>query len=87
MIGQVRKAIISRVLRYAIPVGVAALIGAVAWYGHTQYQKGIDHAEIKFKENDREGAEDARNTAEEILRDSNNVDTDSLLNDTDGFRD
>lgn len=87
MIGLVSKAITSRILRIAIPIGAAALIGGVLWYGHSQYQKGFNQAVSEYEQRDREGAEDARNTAEEILRDSSNVDTDRLLNDTDGFRD
>lgn len=55
------------------------------------YLKGLSHGdkrtEAKFHKADREGAKDARKTADQIFRDTDGVGADELLARTDGLRD
>ena len=79
------------ILSNLVPIGIGAgLLVAVVWvrrYGKSQYKKGVDDTEATYRKADREGAENARETAENVNRKSDATDTDELLNSTNGFRD
>ena len=86
-----------RTLLYAIPLpwllfGALALVTAASsgiwWWGHQKYLSGVREATGQFLEADRKGADDARETAERVLRDLADVDDpDELLTRTRGLRD
>ena len=63
--------------------GLAVLVGV-----HVNgMNKGKKSERAKFQKADRKGAKDARKTAEQSLRDSDGVDADELLDQTNGLRD
>ncbi len=67
---------------------IAVLVGWGVWHGIDRYRAGVAATTAEFMKADREGAEDARKTAERVLRDLGGVDDpDQLLDATGGLRD
>lgn len=75
--------------RYAIGAAVAvAALGGLWFYGERREAAGVRQCVAEFAAADRKGAEDARTTAERVLRDLADVDDpDELLRNTGGLRD
>lgn len=69
--------------------GLIAAVLFVGWlYGRHQYRAGVTETTQQFIAADKEGAEDATQTAERVLRDLGGVDDpDGLLERTGGLRD
>ena len=72
---------------YLIGGAVLGLFVMTTLYGKMQYRSGVKDAVTKYEQADIKGAENVRNTSERILRDIGVIDTDELLESTNGWRD
>lgn len=79
--------VLSNSTAFMIGGGILAVLIERRLYGRKQFKSGVQKTVTEYRKIDMEGAQDARKTAEQSLRDSDGVDADELLKSTDGLRD
>lgn len=73
---------------YLLAVALLLLLAGIWFYGSVQYKKGVLETVAQYQKADREGAQNARDIAEEVIRSlTGDFDPDELLVNTDGLRD